>query len=70
MLLAFIPVLGFWALNAFYFQQERRFKQLYKNVAAKRDDDIDFSMDTSTVAGTEEERKRLHFYRCMVSRIW
>jgi len=67
MLLAFIPILGFWALDAFYVQQERRFKQLYKNVVAKSDKDIDFSMDTSKVTGTKEEMKRLYFYRCILS---
>lgn len=67
MLLAFIPILGFWILDAFYVQQERRFKQLYKNVTEKSDNNIDFSMDTNMVTGTSKEMERLCFCRCIVS---
>ena len=50
-LLAFIPIVGFWVLDSFYLQQERKYKQLYKNVAAKDENQIDFNLDTSKVVG-------------------
>ena len=35
-LLAFIPLLAFWGLDAFYLQLERKYTTLYKNVVAKK----------------------------------
>lgn len=66
-LLAFIPILGFWILDSFYLQQERKYKQLYKNIVAKNESQIDFNMDTSKATGTTEEMKRLCFCRCLFS---
>ncbi len=68
MILAFIPIIGFWLLDAFYLQQERRYKQLYKNVAAKDEDKIDFNLDTSLVTGNARELERLCFCRCLFSK--
>ena len=67
MLLAFIPVIGFCFLDAFYLQQERKYKQLYKNVAKKDENDIDFNMDTRLVTGNADEMKRLCFCQCLFS---
>jgi len=71
-ILAFVPILGFWTLDSFYLQQERKYKLLYKNIAAKKDENIDFNMDTSLAEGTVKETKRLCFFNCMfsVSEIW
>lgn len=66
-LLAFIPILGFWALDSFYLQQERKYKQLYKNVAEKDESQIDFNLDTSKATGTTEEMKRLCICSCFFS---
>ena len=66
-LLAFIPILGFWALDSFYLQQERKYKQLYKNVAEKDEAQIDFNLDTSKATGTTEEMKRLCICSCFFS---
>lgn len=66
-LFAFIPIVGFWVLDSFYLQQERKYKQLYKNVAAKDENQIDFNLDTSKVVGTVDEMKRLCFCKCMFS---
>lgn len=71
-ILAFVPVFGFWILDSFYLQQERRYRLLYKNVAAKAEDDIDFNMDAGLAIGTTVEMARLCFFKCMfsVSEIW
>lgn len=70
-LFAFIPVIGFCGLDAFYLQQERKFKQLYKNVIKKDDKDIDFNLDASLVTGTEKEMQRICYGNCLRSpSIW
>ncbi|WP_197997456.1 hypothetical protein, partial [Gimesia panareensis] len=48
-LIAYVPTIAFWILDAYYLQQERLFRDLYKQVASKQEGDIDFSMDTSTL---------------------
>ena len=67
MLLAFIPILGFWVLDAFYLQQERRYKQLYKNVAIKNEDEIDFNLDANQATGTDSEMRRICLCKCLFS---
>ena len=69
---AIIPVVGFWVLDSFYLQQERRYKLLYKNVAETDDSDIDFNMDAGKATGTIEEMKRLCLCKCLfsASEIW
>ena len=32
MLLAFVPIIGFWLLDALYLRQERRYRALYRSV--------------------------------------
>ena len=66
-LLAFIPIIGFWILDSFYLQQERKYKLLYKNVIRKDESQIDFNLDTSMAIGTTEEMQRTCFCRCLFS---
>ena len=65
--LAFISIIGFWLLDSFYLMQERKYKQLYKNIIEKDEEEIDFSLDTSKATGTTDEMKRLCFCRCLFS---
>lgn len=46
-LIAYVPTIAFWILDAYYLRQERLFRDLYKQVASKQENDIDFTMDTS-----------------------
>lgn len=48
-LLAYFPALAFWILDGYFLQQERLFRKLYDKVRATKNEDIDFSMDTSIV---------------------
>jgi len=50
---AFIPLIGFWYLDAYYLKQERRFRELYDWVRKNRPDNEDhlFNMDPSRVDG-------------------
>lgn len=49
MLIGFIPLIGFWYLDAFYLRQERLFRELYDWVRENRPDNKDhlFNMDVS-----------------------
>ena len=66
-LLAFIPILGFWILDSFYLQQERKYKQLYKNVAEQDESQIDFNLDADKATGTAEEMAKLCFCKGLFS---
>lgn len=44
-LIALVPVLAFWYLDAYFLHQERLFRRLYDNVCANPDR-VDMSMDT------------------------
>lgn len=46
-IIAYVPVVVFWALDGFFLAQERRYRMLYKEVAARPVEDIDFSLDAS-----------------------
>jgi hypothetical protein len=49
-LLALLPVLVFWGLDAFYLRQERLFRALHDNVcAAFGTDPVTFSLDTRVI---------------------
>jgi hypothetical protein len=45
-IIAYFPVFVFWILDGYYLRQERLFRDLYDDVRKRKDDDIDFSMDT------------------------
>lgn len=49
--LAYIPAIVFWGLDGYFLWEERKFRELYNSVCKKDESDIDFSMDTSLVAG-------------------
>lgn len=67
MLLAFVPIIGFWLLDAFYIQQERRYKALYRSVCEKEEEDIDFNLNTRYIIFTSDEAKRICFFNCLKS---
>ena len=67
-LLAFIPLFAFWFLDSFYLQMERKYKVLYKRVADKAENDINFNMDTRSITYTEDEAKRICFCSCLFSK--
>ena len=45
-LVAYIPVVIFWVIDAYFLSQERLFRSLYDDVRKKKEDEIDFSMNT------------------------
>lgn len=46
-LVSYIIIPVFWLLDGFYISQERQYRDLYKEVAAKPENEIDFNMDAS-----------------------
>ena len=66
-LLAFVPIIGFWLLDAFYVQQERRYRALYRSVCEKNEEDIDFNLNTRDITFTSDEEERIHFFNCLKS---
>ncbi len=44
---SYIAIPIFWILDGFYISQERQFRDLYKEVAIKQENEIDFNMDAS-----------------------
>ncbi len=45
-IVAYIPVLIFWIIDAYFLLQERLFRSLYDDIRKKKEDEIDFSMNT------------------------
>jgi hypothetical protein len=43
--IAFLPVILFWILDGYFLWQERLFRAVYKEVAAKQEEAIDFVMN-------------------------
>lgn len=50
-LLAAVPVLVFWLLDAYFLRQERMYRKLYDYVRLHRSEDVDFSLDATRFAG-------------------
>lgn len=49
-LVAYIPIVIFWGLDAYYLQLERKFRRLYDKVRLMDENQIDFSMSISISA--------------------
>jgi hypothetical protein len=68
-LVAYIPVLVFWGLDAYYLLQERLYRSLYDKIRQTEEDKIDFSLK----ATTEEFNSDNNCYsKCLFSKteIW
>lgn len=60
-LIAYLPTLMFWSLDAYYLRQERLFRSLYDEV--RQGEITDFSMDTTSVEEEVESWARVAFSR-------
>lgn len=45
-IVSYLPLIGFWILDAYFVRQERLFSKLYDAVRLQREGAIDYSMDT------------------------
>ena len=67
-LLAFVPLLAFWLLDAWYLQTERKYRVLFRQVATQPADHIDFDMDArNVVSGAPEKAHRCRYRDCLLS---
>ena len=67
-IVAIIPVVGFFFLDGYYLQQERRYKLLYKNVSLMKKKEIDFNLDASKATGNAKEMEQLCYCKCLFSK--
>lgn len=64
-LLAYIPVIMFWILDAYYVFQERLYRSLYDRVRQTDVENIDFSLEASP---EELKNKENRFCKCFFSK--
>ena len=63
-IVAYVPVVVFWALDAYYLLQEKLYRSLYDKVRVAEDDDIDFSLK---ITQEEYERGENSYSNCLIS---
>ncbi|MCD8179857.1 MAG: hypothetical protein LUF26_00015 [Firmicutes bacterium] len=64
-LVAYIPVLIFWFLDAYYLLQERLYRSLYEKIRTTDEKDIDFSLKVTEI---EFDSKNNCFCSCLFSK--
>lgn len=66
-LVAYVPILVFWGLDAYYLRQERLYRALYNAVCHSSEKEISFSMNTSNV-----QNEKTVFCSCLfsVTELW
>lgn len=62
-LIAYIPIVSFWLLDAYYLQQERLFRSLYNYVRNLNEEQIDFDMNTDPFKQNEKNS----YFDCLFS---
>ena len=63
-LLAYMPIIVFWILDAYYLQQEKLYRALYDKVRQQDENKIDFCMDPSL---PELKKEKSGFWECVIS---
>lgn len=64
-LIAYIPILIFWGLDAYYLLQERLYRKLYDKICLLQEQSVDFSMDASAPGSRSE---KYSFWNCVFSK--
>ncbi|EHO80773.1 hypothetical protein [Fusobacterium ulcerans] len=63
-LIAYIPIIIFWGLDAYYLLQERLYRSLYEKVQQTKEDEIDFSLKATT---QEFHSNKNCYWNCLFS---
>lgn len=63
-LIAYVPIVVFWFLDAYYLLQERLYRVLYNKVRAMKEEDIDFNMNTDL---PELKSDQTVYSKCLLS---
>lgn len=53
-LIAYVPIIVFWFLDAYYLLIERKYKSLYKLTLLKSETEIDFDMDINNLSTSKK----------------
>lgn len=64
-LIAYIPILVFWGLDAYYLFQERLYRKLYDKICLLQEQSVDFYMDASV---PESSNEKYSFWNCVFSK--
>lgn len=64
-LIAYVPIVIFWGLDAYYLLQERLYRALYDKVRKLGENEVDFSMNTSLQELKIEENT---YRNCVISK--
>jgi hypothetical protein len=64
--LAYFPCVAFWILDGYFLWQELLFRALYDLVRQLKEDEIDFSMDTSIVRRNVEQWRDVIFSKTLL----
>lgn len=64
-LIAYVPIVVFWFLDAFYLLQERLYRALYNKVREMKVEDVNFDMNTNL---PELKSKRTTYIDCLFSK--
>ena len=64
-LIAYVPILVFWGLDAYYLLQERLFRSLYNKIRNTEEEKINFSMDTSLPEFNTDNNR---YWSCLISK--
>lgn len=64
-LIAYVPIVVFWFLDAFYLLQERLYRALYNKVRVMKAEDVNFDMNTDL---PELKSKKTKYIDCLFSK--
>ncbi len=65
----FIPIMGFWGLDGYFLMQERRFREIYKEI--RQQEDTDFEMNPKKHKKSHNVVGYLHFFQSrLLFSIW
>lgn len=61
-LVAYIPIIVFWGLDAYYLLQERLYRALYEKVRLLPENEVDFSMKASSKEFQSDKNTFVHCF--------
>jgi hypothetical protein len=64
--LACFPAIAFWILDGYFLHQERLFRALYNHVRVLKEEQIDFSMDTTNMNKEVDTWLRIIFSKTLL----
>ena len=64
--IAFLPTTAFWLLDGYFLRQERLYRKLYDLVRSIREENIDFSLNTSNFVNQVDSWLRVCFSTTLV----